>query len=67
MMAASASPVGVILGVGGGHHENVQREADLEPSDLDVPLFHDVEQPDLDPLRQIGKLVDGEDPAVDPG
>jgi len=34
--------------------------------DLHVALFEHVEQPDLDALGQVGKLVDGEDAAVDP-
>src|SRR5207247_902505 len=35
--------------------------------DLDVPLLHDVEQAHLDLAREIGELVDREDPAVRPG
>src|SRR5256885_2303913 len=31
---------------------------------LDVALLQDVEQRDLDPLGQVGQLVDGDDPAV---
>ena len=56
--------VGVVLRVRGVDHEDVERHADRETADLDVFFFQDIEQPDLDAGRQVGELVDGEDPAV---
>ena len=52
---------GVVLRVGRGDHEQVERQADDEAADLDVALLEDVEQADLDPLGQVGQLVDGDD------
>ena len=34
------------------------------PADLDVPLFHHVEQRDLDAFGEVGELVDGHDSAM---
>ena len=34
-------------------------------TDLDVALLENVEQPDLNPLGEVGQLVDGEDAPVD--
>ena len=59
-----ATPAGVVLGVGARDDEHVQRQSDVVSLDLDVALLHHVEQRHLDLLRQIGKLVDAEDPAV---
>ena len=56
--------VGVVLGVGAGDDVQVERQADRVAADLDVALLHDVEQADLDPLGEVGQLVDGEDAAV---
>ena len=56
--------VGVVLGVGAGHQQQVQRQPQLVAADLDVALLEHVEQRDLDPLGQVGQLVDGEDAAV---
>ena len=36
------------------------------PADLHVALLEHVEQADLDPLGEVGQLVDGEDAPVDP-
>ena len=55
---------GVVLGVGRGDHVQVERQPDDEAADLDVALLEDVEQADLDPLGQVGQLVDRDDPAV---
>src|SRR2546426_2443377 len=60
------APIGIVLGVGARDHVHVDRQADLVAADLDVPLFHDVEQPDLDALGEVGKLVDREDASVGP-
>ena len=54
----------VVLGVGRGDHVEVERQADDEAADLDVALLEDVEQADLDPLGEVGQLVDRHDPAV---
>jgi hypothetical protein len=61
------APVGVVLRVGRGHQHDVERQADREAPDLDVALLEHVEQADLDPLGQVGQLVDGEDAPVGPG
>ena len=55
---------GVVLGVGAGDDEQVERQADREAADLDVALLEDVEQADLDALGEVGQLVDREDAAV---
>ena len=49
---------GVVLRVGRGDHVQVERQPDDEAADLDVALLEDVEQADLDPLGQVGQLVD---------
>src|SRR5260370_29638646 len=54
----------VVLGVGAGDHEEVEGKAHAISADLHVLLFHDVEQPDLDALREVGQLVDTEDAAI---
>ena len=56
--------LGVVLRVGRGDHEQVERQPDDEAADLDVALLEDVEQADLDPLGEVGQLVDREDAAV---
>src|SRR2546425_1732529 len=54
----------VVLGVRARDDEQVERKPDAIATDLHVLLFHDVEQADLDPLRQVRQLVDAEDAAV---
>ena len=61
-----AAAVRVVLRVGRGDDEHVQRQADLEAADLHVPLLEQVQQPHLNTFGQIRELVDGEDAAVDP-
>ena len=58
--------VGVVLRVGAGHQQQVQRQPQLVAADLDVALLEHVEQRHLDALGQVGQLVDGEDAAVGP-
>ncbi len=60
------APVGVVLGVRAGHQEQVQRQPQRVAADADVALLHHVEQRDLDPLGQVGQLVQGEDAPVGP-
>ena len=55
---------GVVLRVGRGDDVQVERQPDDEAADLDVALLEDVEQADLDPLGEVGQLVDRDDPAV---
>ena len=57
---------GVVLRVGRRDHVQVQWQPHDEAADLDVALLEDVEQADLDPLGQVGQLVDRHDPAVGP-
>ena len=59
--------VGVVLRVGAGHHEQVERQPQLVAAHLDVPLLQHVEQRDLDALGQVGQLVHREDAAVGAG
>ena len=59
-----AAAVRVVLGVRRRDEHEVEREADLVAADLHVALLEHVEQTDLDPLGEVGQLVDREDPAV---
>ena len=59
-----AAAVGVVLGVGAGDDEHVQRQPQHVAADLDVALLHDVEHRHLDPLGEVGQLVDRDDAAV---
>ena len=59
-------PVGVILRVGRGHHKHIQRHPHPVALNLHIPLLHQVEQPHLNPFRQVGQLVDAENPPVGP-
>ncbi len=56
--------VRVVLRVGAGHEEQVERQPQHVAADLDVAFLEHVEQRHLDPLGEVGQLVDGEDPAV---
>ena len=56
--------VGVVLGVGARHDEHVERQPQHVAADLDVALLHHVEHRDLDPLGEVGQLVDRDDAAV---
>src|SRR3989449_4951700 len=59
-----APAVRVVLGVGAGHHVEIERQPHLVAADLDVALLHDVEQADLDALGEVGQLVEREDAAM---
>ena len=59
-----APAVGVVLRVGAGHDEHVERQPQDVAADLDVALLHHVEHRDLDPLGEVGQLVDRDDPTV---
>ena len=56
--------VGVVLGVGAGHQQQVQRQPQAVAAHLDVALLEHVEHRDLDPLGEVRQLVDAEDAAV---
>ena len=56
--------VGVVLGVGAGDDEHVERQPQHVAADLDVALLHDVEHRHLDALGEVGQLVDRDDAAV---
>ena len=62
-----AASAGVVLGVGRRHEEDVEREADLVATDLDVSLLEHVEEADLDAFGQVGQFVYGEDASVGAG
>src|SRR6202171_5772099 len=59
-----AAAVGVVLRVGAGDDDDVDREAEFEAADLHVALFYQVQQTNLDAFRQVRELVDGKDAAV---
>ena len=59
-----AAAVGVVLGVGARHDEDVERQPQDVAADLDVALLHHVEHRDLDALGEVGQLVDRHDAAV---
>src|SRR5664280_2261166 len=62
-----AAAVRVVLGVGRRDDEYVEGQPHHVPADLDVPLLHHVEHRDLDPLGEVGELVDRDDAAVTTG
>ena len=61
-----AAAVRVVLRVGAGHDEHIQRQPQRVAADLDVALLHHIQHRDLDPLGQVGQLVDRDDAAVGP-
>ena len=62
-----AAAIGVVLGVGGGNDEHIQRQTDAVALDLHIAFFHEVEQADLNTLGEVGQLVDAKDAAVGAG
>ena len=56
--------VGVVLGVGRGDEQHVERQPQGVAAHLDVALLHHVEHRHLDALGEVGQLVDGHDAAV---
>ena len=62
-----AAAVGVVLGVGRRDDQQVERQPQRVAAHLDVALLQHVEQRDLDPLGEVGQLVDAEDAAVGAG
>ncbi len=58
--------VGVVLGVGAGHDEHVERQSQRVAAHLNVALLHHVQHRHLDALGEVGQLVDGDDAAVRP-
>ena len=56
--------IGVVLGVGREGEQHVEGEAYRKAADLEVALFEQVQEADLDARREIGQLVDREDAAV---
>jgi hypothetical protein len=65
-LRGDASAVRVVLGIGRGDDQKIERQADQMSPDLDVPLLHDVEEPHLDALGEVGQLVQDEDAPVSP-
>ena len=45
--------IGVVLRVGAGDEEDIQRQTDAVTPNLDVPFFHQIEETDLKPFRQV--------------
>ena len=62
-----AAAVGIVLRICRRHHKHVQGQPHLVALDLHVPLFHQVEQPHLDPFGQVRQFIDTEDSAIGPG
>src|SRR5580704_11435332 len=58
--------VGVVLRVRAGHQDQVERQPQRVTADADVALLKNVEQGHLDPLGQVGKLVQAEHAPVRP-
>ena len=58
--------VRVVFRIRREHQHDIQRDADVEPADLDVLLLQDIEEADLDAGLQVRELVDGKDAAVAP-
>ncbi len=58
------APGGVVLGIRGKRHQDVERKPHGVALYLDVPFLQDVEQADLDLAGEVRQLVDGEDAAV---
>ena len=58
--------VRVVLRVRARYHNHVQRQPHEVALDLDVALLHEVEEPNLDALREVRQLVDAEDAPVGP-
>ena len=58
------SAVGVVFRVGREDHRQIEVQPHRVAADLHVPLFEDVEEPDLNLGGQVGELVDAEDAAV---
>src|SRR5215831_9959728 len=54
----------VVFGVRGKNDNDIERQPDRVALNLNVPLLHDVEQPDLNFSGEIRQFVDGEDAAV---
>src|SRR6185436_15027413 len=61
-----ASAIRVVLGVGAGDDIHVDRQPHLVAANLDVALFHDVQQAHLDTLGQVRQLVEREDATIGP-
>ena len=62
-----AAAAGVVLRVRAGHDEQVERQPQGVATHLDVALFEDVEQADLDAFGEVGQLVEAEDAAIGAG
>ena len=56
--------VGLILRICRSYHEDIERQLNLVTADLDVALFHDIEQSDLNALGQVRQLVQCKDAPV---
>ena len=59
-----AAAVGVVLRVGARHQEKIELEPQRVAADLDVAFLQHVQQRHLDPLGQVGQLVQAEDAPV---
>ena len=58
------SAVRVVFRVRARDHVDVDRQAELEAADLDVALLDQVQESDLDALREVRQFVDREDAPV---
>ena len=54
-----APAIRVVLWIGRGHQEDVQRQNDAVPFYLDIALLHEVEKADLNSLGQVWELING--------
>ena len=56
--------VRIVLRIRTRNNADVKRQAHPKTANLHIPFLHDVEKPHLQFFRQVGKLVDAEDPPV---
>ena len=61
-----SSAIGVVLRIGSGHQEHIQRQPERVTAHLDVAFLQHVEQRDLDAFGQVWQLVQPEDTPVRP-
>ena len=56
--------IGVILGIGAEDQADIQIQTNGIAANLHIALFQHIEQPHLNPRRQIRQLIDREKPTI---
>ena len=59
-----AAAIGVVLWIGGEDHANVKVQADRIAANLDVALFENIKEADLNFGGKVGQFIDGKDATV---